>query len=49
LGICRWWSGAHVLRFFLHCGGPVNFQMSSDNILEIAKFQAGLLCSCRED
>jgi hypothetical protein len=35
-----------VLRCFLHCGGPVNFQMSSANILEVVKFQVCLLCSC---
>jgi hypothetical protein len=35
-----------VCVFFLHYGGPVNFHMASANVLEFAKFQAGLLHSC---
>jgi hypothetical protein len=47
LGIRGWWRCVHGLRFLFHCGGPVNFQMSSANGLEVAKCQAGPLCSCR--
>jgi hypothetical protein len=36
-----------ICGFFLRCGSPVNFRIPSVNILEVAKFQAGLLCSCR--
>jgi hypothetical protein len=42
LGIRGWWRDVHGLRFFLHCGCPVNFP----DVSEVAKFQAGLLCSC---
>jgi hypothetical protein len=36
-----------VCPFFFHFGDPVSFQMSSANALEVAKFLACLLCSCR--
>jgi hypothetical protein len=49
LGIRGWWRGVHGLRFIFHCGGPVNFQMSSTNGLEVAKCQAGQFCSCRAE
>jgi hypothetical protein len=39
--MCPW------IAFLFHCGGPVNFQMSSANGLEVAKCQASPLCSCR--
>jgi hypothetical protein len=43
LGICGWWRGVHGLPFSLHLGGSVNFQMSSANVLEVAKFHSALL------
>lgn len=45
LGIRWWWSGVHCLRCFLQCVGPINFQMSSADISDVAKFQVGQLCS----
>jgi hypothetical protein len=40
-------SGVHALRFLFHCGGPVYFQISTANGLEVVKFQASLMCSYR--
>jgi hypothetical protein len=36
-------SGVHVWRCSLQCGGPVNFQMCSPNVLEDMKCLGSLL------